>query len=384
MKVKSFYGNSIKDALDKARRELGPDAAIVASRQLRPDEGGGCEVVCGTDIESSSAPSGERRGETASPRKNEAPALLRPGQPVREAEAPQPTRPTVPQAPGKQRVARIRRQIEALVHPTETQSASDELRAELRSAGFPDDLTNDIMAGIRQRQRQGAESRRALPEEISMRLRCAPQLGAAGAERRIVALVGPPGSGKTTALVKFAVRYGLRGKKPMHIISMDSWRVGGTDALRTYAAGMGITFEVIETAEALRQSLEQHTGKGLILIDTPGFSPADVSAMAPLASLLSTHQEADVHLVVPAFLAPSAMASMARRFRPFLPSKLLITNTDCADSCLPAAALALALDKPVSFLSTGPMIPEDIEEATAERLLGFRAAEERKTATSAA
>ena len=104
------------------------------------------------------------------------------------------------------------------------------------------------------------------------------------------------------------------------------------------AAGMGVTLQVIETAEILRQSLEEHTGKGLILIDTPGLGPADVSAFAPLASVLSTHPEADVQLVVPAYLAPSAMASVARRFRAFLPSKLVITNTDCVESCLPAAA----------------------------------------------
>jgi flagellar biosynthesis protein FlhF len=172
----------------------------------------------------------------------------------------------------------------------------------------------------------------------------------------------------------------------MHIISMDSWRIGGADALRTYAAGMGVTFEAIETAEALRQSLEEHTGKGLILIDTPGLGPADMKAFAPLASVLSTHPEAEVQLVVPAHFAPSAMTSLAQRFRAFLPSKLVVTNADAVTSCLPAAALALSLDKPLSFISTGQVIPEDMEEASAERLLGSAVADttKKKTATSAA
>jgi flagellar biosynthesis protein FlhF len=398
MKVKSFYGNSIKDALDKARRELGPDAAIVASRQLRPEEGGGCEVVCGMEENSRSASDrtaqvNERRGPNS---KGTLPQVVRgrAAQPDAPAAAQPPAIPAAPEARAKRGVTRIRKQIEALVQPAVRSSdrmsqddgfGSDKVRAELLAAGFAEDLANEIIAGVRQRQRQGVERTAALLEELSSRLAFAPQLGGDRAERRIVAFVGPPGAGKTTMLVKLAVRYGLRGRKPMHIISMDSWRIGGADALRTYAAGMGVTFEAIETAEALRQSLEEHTGKGLILIDTPGLGPADMKAFAPLASVLSTHPEAEVHLVVPAHFSPSAMASLAQRFRPFLPSKLAITNADAVESCLPAAALALSLERPVSFIGTGQLIPEDMEEASAERLLGSGVKDSmRKTATSAA
>jgi flagellar biosynthesis protein FlhF len=261
---------------------------------------------------------------------------------------------------------------------------SDELRAELVAAGFPEDLTAEIVAGVRQRQRQGMERTPALHEEISNRLRFVPHLGRQGAERRVVAFVGPPGAGKTTNLVKLAVRYGLRGRKPMHIISMDSWRIGGTDALRTYAAGMGVTFEAIETAEGLRQSLEEHTGKGLILIDTPGPGPAEMKAFTPLASVLSVHPEAEVQLVIPAVAAPSAMKAIATRFRAFLPSKMLVTCTDCVESNLSSAGLALSLDLPVSFLSTGQVIPEDIEEASAGRMLKSTIAREKAAETSAA
>lgn len=386
MKVKSFFGNSIKEALDKARRELGPDAAIVASRQLRAEEGGGCEVVCGMD-EALTPSRGSATAEgTPGPGRGfgQGEAARREAQ-VRPAPTP-PLAPVQPTAEGRTRrgVTRIRKHIEALVHPAGDEFGSDKVRAELTAAGFAADLTDDIVAGVRQRQRQGAERASALRDELATRLSFSPQLGIAGAERRIIAFVGPPGAGKTTTLVKLAVRYGLKARKPMHIISMDSWRIGGTDALRSYASGMGVTFEALETAESLRQSLEEHAGKGLILIDTAGLAPAEMKAAAPLAALLSTHSEADVQLVLPAHAAPSAMGSIVQRFRPFLPSKLVITGMDCAESRLPVAALALSTDKPVSFIGTGQLIPEDIEEANADRLLGPGLAEEKKTATSAA
>jgi flagellar biosynthesis protein FlhF len=399
MKVKSFYGNSIKDALDKARRELGPDAAILASRQLRPEEGGGCEVVCTMD--GVARGQGNARIETS--RTREARMGNRPGtrpgtQPSAEPAAgiDLSNRTQGQQSAGttakpahdgrtKRGITRIRKQIEALVHPAVDEFGSERVRTQLLAAGFEADLANEVIAGVRQRQRSGVECDTAVVDEIAARLALAPQLGSSHAERRIVAFAGAPGTGKTTSLVKLAVRYGLRGRKPMHIISMDSWRIGGADALRTYAAGMGVTFEAIETAERLRQSLEEHTGKGLILIDTPGLAPANVKAAAPLASLLSSHPEVEVQMVIPAWVSPAVMKSIADRCRPFLPSKLLVTGADCADSCLAAAGLALSLEKPVSFISTGQIIPEDIEEATAARLLGTgTVAETKKTATSAA
>lgn len=350
MRVKSFYGNSIKEALDKARRELGADAAIVASRQLQPEEGRGCEVVCGI---------GEAEPVEVSRIRAEEPA----GASVSPGKAGTGARATT---------SRIRKSIEALVKPPEDRFRSAELRASLLGAGFARDLADEIVAGVRQRQRRGSDVSSALPEELGARLRVSPQLGDARADRRVVAFAGPPGAGKTTSLVKLAVRYGLRSRKPMHIVSMDSWRIGGADALRTYAAGMAVSFETCETAAALSQSLEAHSGKGLVLIDTPGMGPNDVKAFAPLAALLSGQRGVEVQLVVPATLSPMAMMGAAKRFQAFLPSKLLITCADCVESCLAAIGLALTLDKAVSFVAAGQTIPDDIGEATLERLWGAR------------
>jgi flagellar biosynthesis protein FlhF len=361
MRVKSFHGGSIKEALDKARAELGPDAAIVASRQLRPEEGKGCEVVCCIG-----------QGEAA---------------PVAAPVAAPAVPPAAPPKPPERRrgVTRIRRGIQALVAPSDDGFGSAAVQAELLAAGFPKDLADEIVAGVRQRQRQGAAATQALREELSGRLCVSPQLGGPYADRRVVAFVGPPGAGKTTSLVKLAVRYGLKARKPVVVVSMDSWRVGGTDSLRAYAAGMGVRFESCDSAVALRQFLDRETGKGLILIDTPGMAPADVAQHAQLAALLSSHPAAETQLVIPATLSVAAMKAAAKRFQPFLPAKLLINFADCVDSCLTAVALSIATEKPVSFIGTGQSVPEDIEEAAAERLLAASEADStRKAATSAA
>ena len=82
--------------------------------------------------------------------------------------------------------------------------------------------------------------------------------------------MGPPGAGKTTTLVKLAVHYGLTSRRPVALLSTDTYRVAAAEQLRSYAAILGVAFQVVETVGALAQSLEEHRAKDLILIDTPG------------------------------------------------------------------------------------------------------------------
>src|SRR5208337_4770648 len=103
--------------------------------------------------------------------------------------------------------------------------------------------------------------RGALAEELTSRFQVQPVLGRGEANPRIVALVGPPGCGKTTTLVKLAVNYGLAARRPVMLLSMDTYRVAAAEQLRSYAAILGVGFQVVETVAALAQNLEENRGK---------------------------------------------------------------------------------------------------------------------------
>jgi flagellar biosynthesis protein FlhF len=225
-------------------------------------------------------------------------------------------------------------------------------------------------SGLRQAQpADGAAFQRALVEEMQSRFQVAPTLGVGAAHPKIVALVGPPGSGKTTTLVKLAVNYGLAARRPVMLVSADTHRVAAAEQLRSYAAILGVGFQVLETTAALAQAIEENRGKELILIDTPGFALSDLGDCSSLASFLSTRTDIDTHLVLSASMKSADLTRMIDAFEILHPDHLLFTKLDETGSFGSIFSEAARTRKPLSFFATGQRIPEDLEAATQARLM---------------
>lgn len=212
---------------------------------------------------------------------------------------------------------------------------------------------------------------RLLREQMEQMLQVSPTLGKRGSAPSTVAVVGPTGAGKTTTIVKLAIRYGLAARKSPMIISADSYRIGATEQLRLYAATLGVAFQTAETAYALRQMLDENRGKEVIFIDTPGLGPADMEGASDLASLFSQSQDIDVHLALPANMRSSNLRRVVERFAPFGASKAILTKIDEAECLAGSLSQAMLAGLPVSFVTNGQTIPEDLEPGDKETLLNL-------------
>jgi flagellar biosynthesis protein FlhF len=165
------------------------------------------------------------------------------------------------------------------------------------------------------------------------------------------------------------VQYGIASRKACQILTVDTLRVGASDQLRSYAAVLGVGFQVLETTTALARALDDHQQKDLILIDTPGLSANDLEGFEDLAEFLSTYPGIDPHLVLPASMRTSDLKRVAGQYEIFKPAKLLFTRLDETETFGPILSQSIRSGKPMSFLTRGQRIPEDLEEATKDLIL---------------
>jgi flagellar biosynthesis protein FlhF len=92
-------------------------------------------------------------------------------------------------------------------------------------------------------------------------------------EKGRIALIGPTGVGKTTTIAKLASIFSVIDEKWVALITLDTFRVGAVEQLKTYADIISIPIEVAHTPQELRASLAKHDDKEIVLIDTAGRSP---------------------------------------------------------------------------------------------------------------
>jgi flagellar biosynthesis protein FlhF len=224
----------------------------------------------------------------------------------------------------------------------------------------------DVLKAASSRVEATGDLRAALAASIADVFRVDTGLGDAQSGPVVMAMIGPPGAGKTAAIAKIAVRYGMGGSRPALLLSIDNLRVAASEQLRGYAAVLGLHFERAQSPRALGQLLEDHRGYGLILIDTPGFSSGDFNEAGELAQFLAGRAGIQKHLILPAPARCADMDRICSAYEIFSPSHLLFSRMDETTVFGPALSEAMGRNLPVSFFSMGARVPEDITEASAD------------------
>jgi flagellar biosynthesis protein FlhF len=366
MKIKSYFSRTPDAALALARLEMGPEAVLVDSRKAAPESRhlGEYEVVFAADA----------------PREEPAPA------PVSDRLS--------------WEVVELKKELEGM-RRTLTRTAFAPANWLGASANLSDAYAiltaNDVRPELAREVAQGVESRlagssakplppaarpaqgpgrtaergsieQALVEELESRFQAEPVLGRGEARPRVVALVGPPGAGKTTTLVKLAVNYGLASRRPVLLLSVDTYRVAAAEQLRSFAAILGVGVQVLETVAAVAQAIEENRGKELIFIDTPGIGADDLDDSAGLSHFLSTRPDIDTQLVLSASMKSADLTRVVDSFEVFRPQHLLFTRLDETATFGSIFNEAARTGKPLSFFTNGQRIPEDLEAASRKRL----------------
>jgi flagellar biosynthesis protein FlhF len=185
---------------------------------------------------------------------------------------------------------------------------------------------------------------------------------------RVVALVGPTGVGKTTTIAKLAANYRLREKRRVGLITVDTYRVAAVEQLRTYADIIDLPMEVVATPREMREAVARMSHLDLVLMDTAGRSPRDEVRIQELKSMLAEAEADDVFLVLSSTAGAKSLAATAERFADVGTTALLLTKTDEATSLGHLITLLRACRLPVSYLTDGQNVPDDIQIANRRQM----------------
>ena len=187
--------------------------------------------------------------------------------------------------------------------------------------------------------------------------------------RRIVALVGPAGVGKTTTIAKMAARARMAGKS-VTLVACDSFRVGAVDQIERYSDLLGAKFVVARTVAELVTALEDDASD-MTFGDTAGRAPL---ATAPEAALVARRKKeapvpVDVVLCMAAATRAADAAKIASTFGSLAPTAVCVTKIDETVAASALVHAPFAAKKPLAIMCNGPRVPEDFMSATPEAVV---------------
>ncbi len=181
-----------------------------------------------------------------------------------------------------------------------------------------------------------------------------------------IALVGPTGAGKTTTAAKLAVRRGMFGAARPGLLTIDTYRIGGMEQLATYAELADVPFEVVYEEREVDAAMKRLSGTcDVIIIDTPGRSPASSALTERWRSLLDALAPDEVHLVIPASLRTDLAVDIGRAYRATRThcgaTHLILSKLDEVPRASGISDLALSLEMPTRWVTDGQDVPGDLK-----------------------
>lgn len=339
MKVKRYLVNTMPEAVEAIRRDLGPDAMIVSSRKVRQDSLWGF----------------------LRPKKLEVTAAIDTPPPAAAVTGP------------PQEYQKLQEEVLQLKNMISTRILGEDLQqlpatvARWKNILEELEINQDVIDAVIERvaSHTGLEQEitpQAVVNELAGVLSFPPD--SCQLNGQVATFLGPTGVGKTTTLAKLAARMLIWEKKRVALVTTDTYRIGATEQLKTYGEILGVPVEVVMTPRELRQALDRHHDKDVVLIDTAGRSPRNPIYRQELLSYLASAQPSDTFLVLSCTTKNRDLLRIAENYQVFKVDKLIFTKLDETPSLGPILNVSRATGLPVAYLSNGQNVPDDLLAAS--------------------
>ncbi len=181
-----------------------------------------------------------------------------------------------------------------------------------------------------------------------------------------VAIVGPTGVGKSTFIAKLAVISKILHKLDVGLISIDTYRLGALDQLRIFSEVSNIEMLVAYEPSDMPGLINTFRNKDVVFIDTAGRSQKNIEHLKANKKFLDACQIDETYLALSTTSTMKNLFDVAEKFKLFNYNSFIFTKIDEAVTYGNILNIVSNFNIPVSFLTNGQVIPDDIISADPE------------------
>jgi flagellar biosynthesis protein FlhF len=385
--VKRFVANDMQEAIRKINSEFGPDAVILQNKNVRKKGVTGLLSKPMVEVVAAYEPSqGKNKEEKSKISKQTG------GKPIERKEISGVLKEKAVREPAvkkeeDEKVRQLYSQIAELKNVVS--DFSDKMRVANREAPLafsPDVLKlynglieHDVaeeLSGEIAAQAQSVKNRREIKVSVVAENIIIDRLGDAAPLRprtykqNIILFVGPTGAGKTTTLAKLAGSFKFRDQLDVGIINTDTYRVGALEQAKKYAEIMDIPIKTAYNPCELKEAVRAMENRDVVLIDTAGKNVREESNRKELEEIICAAGADEVFLVMSIDTGFKACRDIIRNFSFLSGYKLILTKLDEVSAWGNALNIASLAKRPLSYVTMGQNVPEDIQKADIQALAG--------------
>jgi len=183
---------------------------------------------------------------------------------------------------------------------------------------------------------------------------------------KVVSVIGPTGVGKTTCIAKLAIIAKLLHNLNVGLISVDTYRLGAIDQLRIFSEISNIDMLIAYEPEEMPELINSFKDKDIVFIDTAGRSQKRMDHLAKTKKYLEAINVDETFLTLSSTNSTKNLFDAAEKFKIFNYGSIIFTKIDEGVSFGNILNVVTNFNTPISFLSNGQVIPDDIISANSE------------------
>ncbi|WP_418223645.1 flagellar biosynthesis protein FlhF [Clostridium isatidis] len=260
----------------------------------------------------------------------------------------------------KDEVKEIKELLNKVIKNTAKEKEEDEILSYLRELDVEDELVEELLS-------KDYDNLDDFKEDFKKLIKENVKISNENLQGKVV-LVGPTGVGKTTTIAKLAGRLALIDKKKVGLITIDTYRIGAVDQLRTYAEIMNIPFKVVITLKEMENAVEELKDCDIILIDTTGRSSKNTMQISELRAFIHKITPDNIMLVISGTTKNRDIDIILAGYRELNYEKLIITKLDETTAYGSIYNISKKSGKTIAYITTGQNVPDDIKSPAFDEL----------------